>query len=144
MSLEGDFKTLQWWIKRFHKLSDGSAMQDLADDFVAETLKLTRENFNKKQNPAGIPWRRRKDNKPHPLMVKSGKLRGSFRRGRSGRLKAEVLSMDPKSKYHQHGTKKMPRRQMLPGKVIPSRYSRAYSRLASKRMMGILTGKRMR
>jgi phage gpG-like protein len=116
-------------------------MGDLAEAFVDATLKLTRENFDKKQNPAGIPWRRRKKDQPWPLMVKTGKLRGSFRRGRGGKHRAEVLSMDPKAKFHQHGTKKMPRRQMLPGKQIPSRYSRAYSKIARKKIMGVLLGK---
>lgn len=141
MSLTGDFKKVQWWADRFKKLASGDTIEQLTQVLVDETLKLTRENFDKKQNPAGIPWRRRKQDKPWPLMVKTGKLRGSFRRGRGSGKTATVISMDPKSKFHQYGTKKMPRRQMLPGSFIPPRYSRAYVKAIRRKLMPIMMGK---
>lgn len=135
--IEGDFKLLNAWIKRFNKLGDGDHIKALANDFAEKTLKLTDENFDKRQNPAGIRWRPRKKKYPHPILEKTGKMRRSFRKGQG----ATVYSTDAKAKYHQYGTKKMARRQMLPGAKLPSRYSRAFTKLARRRYMGILLGK---
>ncbi len=59
-------------------------------------------------------WVPRKDNKPHPLLEKTGKMRRGFRQN-IGPSYVEIYNPTPYFKYHQSNKprKKLPRRVMM-------------------------------
>lgn len=59
-------------------------------------------------------WVPRKDNKPHPLLEKTGKMRSNFKQN-LGPYYVEIYNPTPYFKYHQSNKprKKLPRRVMM-------------------------------
>lgn len=59
-------------------------------------------------------WVRRKDNKPHPILEETGRMRSNFKQ-RLGSDYIEIYNPTPYFKYHQSNKprKKLPRRVMM-------------------------------
>lgn len=59
-------------------------------------------------------WVPRKDNKPHPILEKTGKMRANFKQN-LGPYYVEIYNPTPYFKYHQSNKprKKLPRRVMM-------------------------------
>ena len=59
-------------------------------------------------------WVPRKDNKPHPILEKTGKMRSNFKQN-LGPYYVEIYNPTPYFKYHQSNKprKKLPRRVMM-------------------------------
>ena len=53
-------------------------LSPLTADLAAETVKQTQRRFDRRTAPDGSRWKPRKDNLPHPLLEKSGRLRRSI------------------------------------------------------------------
>lgn len=74
--------------------------------------------FSSKGGEFGDPWPPRKDSLPHPLMDKSGRLKRSLTTKNADsvrNIRADRIvygSKVPYSKFHNQGTKNMPRRQV--------------------------------
>jgi phage gpG-like protein len=58
-------------------------------------------------------WAKRKKAYPHPILNKTGKLKGSFKRTLLTNTELHITSNVPYFKYHQLGTRKMTKRQIL-------------------------------
>lgn len=87
-----------------------SLMRDLADNsksFFQDT------NFNARAF-VDVPrkrWSKRKDNKPHPILEKTGKLRNSARARVQSSTRASVEFTAPYASFHNSGTRRLPKRQ---------------------------------
>ena len=71
-------------------------------------------NYGSRGSLFGAKWEPRKDNKPHPLLERTGKMRSSFAQ-RLGDEYVEIFNPTPYFKYHQSNKarRKLPRRIML-------------------------------
>ena len=68
-------------------------------------------NFSKRGAVFGATWRRRKRSYPHPLLRKTGEMKGGFKAFVSS-TKAVISNPVPRFKFHQLGTRRMPARKM--------------------------------
>ncbi|MCA9667374.1 MAG: phage virion morphogenesis protein [Myxococcales bacterium] len=73
-------------------------------------LQSIQRNFAEGGRPSR--WAPRKDNLPHPLLIKSGRMLASLR-ARSGSNFAEVSERAPYAIYHHTGTGRMPARKSV-------------------------------
>jgi len=68
--------------------------------------------FNKQQQEKVGPWAPRKDDKKHPLLNKTGRMKRSFQ-FKSNRKGFTIQNSTLYSGYHEEGTDKMPKRSAL-------------------------------
>ena len=68
--------------------------------------------FNKQQQETVGPWALRKDDKKHPLLNKTGRMKRSFQ-FKSNRKGFTIQNSSPYSGYHEEGTNRMPKRSAL-------------------------------
>ena len=59
-------------------LLDDSALRDLPGRLAEPTERQTQERFGRRREPSGKRWEPRKRKAGHPLLEKSGRLRGSI------------------------------------------------------------------
>lgn len=80
-------------------------------------------NFSSRGALFGQPWAKRKDNKSHPILEKTGRMRRSFNQ-RLGDNYVEISNSAQQFKYHQSNKprRKLPRRVMLKLDEIRRRY----------------------
>ena len=71
---------------------------------LGEVIKKQRRlAFNQKKDPiSDVAWARRKYIYPHPLLVKTGKLKNSVKVKKKGKNRSDVVSIFY-GKYHQFG-----------------------------------------
>lgn len=68
--------------------------------------------FDKQTEENKGPWKPRKDNQPHPLLRKTGRMRSGFQ-FRSNSKGFSIKNNVDYSGYHEEGTEFMPRRSAL-------------------------------
>lgn len=80
----------------------------------AELKTAVDQNYKSRGSLFGAKWKPRKDNKTHPLLEKTGKMRAGFKE-RLGPDYVEIYNTVDYFKYHQSNKprKKLPRRIML-------------------------------
>ena len=89
-------------------------LSPLTADLAAETVKQTQRRFDRRTAPDGTRWKPRKDNLPHPLLEKSGRLRRSIGERDLQEKEAEIgTSGVVYAGVHQHGSDRIPQRQFL-------------------------------
>ena len=59
-------------------LLDDSALRDLPGRLAETTERQTQERFGRRREPSGKPWEARRRKAGHPLLEKTGRLRGSI------------------------------------------------------------------
>lgn len=96
----------------------GYARHRILQQVAAEALRQHQERFSRRVAPDGTPWEPRQDRKAHPLLEKTGRLRGSLRAVPGGRRRDRIDVKAwgvPYSRVHQFGSEKrnIPRRQYL-------------------------------
>ena len=105
-------------IRRLDKLSFAAPLKDV----LTIMQDATADNFRREQDPAGNPWAplKRKYAKSKKILVDTGDLKESVTRAgakgsvaRITRTKLEFGTEIPYGRYHQHGTKRMARRQFV-------------------------------
>lgn len=77
------------------------------------TRSLISEGFDKRQAPNGTAWAQREENKPWPLLEQTRKMRRGWRVFVSDKG-AIARNRDPKTRFHQKGTRYMKARPMIP------------------------------
>lgn len=90
-------------------------MEQLAE-IVEESVE---DNFHRQADVTGSTWPPRKDTLPHPLLIKTGKMKeaatggdGQYKRAERKGLKLGVKpDVVPYARYHQYGTSRIPQRQ---------------------------------
>lgn len=93
----------------------------------ADTASFIEERFVTKTDYKGKRWRRRKDNKPHPLLIETGRMKkaGMLRTygyktintSRVPPVRITTIRYHNRTPYahkHQHGTNFIPRRSFIP------------------------------
>lgn len=110
---------------------------------VAEEIdKDAAETFAAGQDPYGVPWapRVREPKDGHPLLDDTGKMKGSRRVRPRGDGDIDFRYDDPKSVYHQHGTRNMAARTLVPKRGLPNRWRDAIKELFAKSIREIWPG----
>jgi phage gpG-like protein len=109
-------------------------------DLATEAARLADESYGRRQDPHGGAWAPRKGGGGHPLLEKSGRLRGSLRGvalARGFRLTFGAAY----GVYHQNGTSRMSRRAILPYRGLPGAWRSALGALLVKRLRAALRGR---
>ena len=85
-------------------LTDKAALTKVAVELAATSLKQTDTRFDERVQPSGRPWRPRKDNKPHPILERSGALRrGIAADADAGGVKLHTTTGRGDEERHQWG-----------------------------------------
>lgn len=99
------------------KAWQGMVRGQLLRDVARLTTTQAKERVSKlKASPDGEGWAPRKDDLPHPLMVRTGKMLRSIRERRSAVAEyiSGVASLTPDyPKFHHTGTRRMPARPFV-------------------------------
>jgi phage gpG-like protein len=92
---------------------ENASLRDAMEQCLAAIHDGIEATFAAKVDSAGAAWPPRKDNLPHPLLDKTGKMKRAAITGGSAddrELVATVADV-PYATYHQTGTKRMPKRE---------------------------------
>lgn len=94
------------------------ALQPVFEYARAQLMKANAENFALGGLPSGSKWKPRSQEYPWPLMVRTGKLLASLSSlfGEPNQVDATEAVFGTKveyAKFHQYGTTKMPKRQIV-------------------------------
>ena len=88
----------------------GAGSRDLSAltaELAQQTVDQTSRRYDKRQAPDGKSWPPRKDNLPHPLLEKSGRLRRSIQVRALQEREATIGTAGvPYAAVHQHGSRK--------------------------------------
>lgn len=129
----GDFAELDRLRKAFEGLSR-QGMHEVSKVLAAEALHQLDEEFEESRDPYNRPWAPPKRRKRGTLraakpLIDTGRMRSSFHaRPRRGGF---VVSTDVRyAGYHQKGTRRMVKRQMLPEKRLGPRWAPALEEAA--------------
>jgi phage gpG-like protein len=101
--------------RRFNKIpKDMGNMSVPLFKIGRELRKSVDENYSQRGSLFGAKWEPRKDNKRHPLLEKTGKMRRGFQQ-RIGEGYVEIYNVEDYFKYHQSNKPRtrLPRRLML-------------------------------
>lgn len=85
------------------------AIQTLGDDWT-ERLKRTHQQA---EDPYGQRWKPRKNQHPHPPLIKSGRMLGSYS-SKANKKSITISNNASYSSYHDQGTKTIDKRPLLP------------------------------
>lgn len=110
--IEVDLRSLEGLERRLTRLQNPDtrdAIRDLADD----SIRQVRRHFDRRRGPDGTPWPPRKDDEPHPLLEKSGRLFRSIGPRSFEKYGFEISTLNvPYATVQQYGD---------PGRNIPPR-----------------------
>ncbi len=92
---------------------------------------LISEGFDTRKAPDGAPWAKREQDKPWPLLEKTGRMRRGWRVIVSSKGMTTKNSVKH-AKFHQEGTRKMAARPMVPrkGQRLPEKWRVSLLRVA--------------
>jgi hypothetical protein len=102
-------------------------MQSVFYWFKQEVIKLLQETYNAQRNPYGQRWVERQQFYPHPILDRTGIMKGAFKIRMSG----DTYSISNEARnengiayasYHQYGTKYLPIRQVIPEVEVPEHW----------------------
>lgn len=93
--------------------------RDTMEELAVIVQESVENNFQRQTDVTGSFWPPRKDNLPHPLLIKTGKMKDAATGGRGHYKRAQRKGLQmgvkpdkvPYAKYHQHGTARLPQRQ---------------------------------
>ena len=84
----------------------------MRQDLAATALRQHQQRFIRRVDPEGVRWQDRVDDKPHPLLERTGRMRRSIRAVPEG--DGITVSADtPYAAVHQHGSDTIPARPFL-------------------------------
>lgn len=126
MSLSGDFSALAALIHSFEKASDPSLFGKLSTALTAEATQLVQAEFGSQSDPYGNAWAPLKA-RAGMILSDTGRLRGSVASSSSSN-EVRVRVTASYGVYHQHGTSRMPKRQILPNEGdLPGEWRSAFT-----------------
>jgi phage gpG-like protein len=133
--LRGDFGALEDLQRRIREVSSSRFRQELAHRLAGTAIKLLADEFRQSRDPYGNPWKpvnrnRARDRRARSRRAASGRAkRGDLPLIDSGRLRAAATSAAADlstgdlvrisipvdyASYHQYGTRRMAKRQIIP------------------------------
>lgn len=110
--VRGDFAGLARLKTRIAKAARPEFEAKVAQSMAAAALKQLADGFRKSRSPYGEKWAKLKSRKGKPLLD-TGRMRASTGIApRPGGF--EIFVTAGYASYHQHGTRRLPQRQMIP------------------------------
>lgn len=117
--LRGDFGALEDLQRRIQMVTNPAFKVAVAKRLTGTAIKLLADEFRKSQDPYGNPWKPLKRRRGKPLLD-TGRLRaaavGQAANQSSGAMVRVVIPVFYAS-YHQDGTRRIPRRQIVPDRA---------------------------
>ncbi len=151
MSVTGDFDKIARWQKNFEAVARGEYREDANRDCGKATLELVREGFEKEKDPFGNPWKPKVI--PNGTKILHGPNRwkpytpGRLRIFRVIKVSKDGFGVESMASYfnpHQFGfrhnksKRRITKRQMVPGNVLPIRWSSTYARITNRHIKAML------
>ena len=107
-----DLRDLVDLSRRVTSVIEAAGRTRMRQDLAATALRQTQQRFSRRVSPEGERWRDRVDNKPHPLLEETGRMRRSIRAVPDGDAVAVTASTEYAA-VHQYGTDRIPARPFL-------------------------------
>jgi phage gpG-like protein len=113
-------------VKRAPKLLDAIGLQ-VGEEFLG----LVQDGFREQRNPFGHAWPPKKRPDGRAILVgRTTRLRRSWHLERTARGVITIASAVVYTPYHQHGTRRMPARKMVPDDELPPAWNAALNETA--------------
>lgn len=122
LRLSGDFGAFEEFGKRIAKAGSAATMRDIMAAVGEEAVELVREGFEKESDPYGSKWAALKYRSGR-ILQDTGRLRSSVHRQSATANRVSVGLSATYASFHQFGTRRMPRRAMLPTGRMPRSWS---------------------
>ena len=163
MPVTGDFAALRDLQKRLERIAGGRFAPELAQRLGAVGMKLVADEFRESRDPYGKPWapvqrNRAKDRKARARraaagkpakadkpLIDTGRLRASVTAARTSGSTVRITLPVSYASFHQTGTKRIQRRQILPEHAtggLGPRWTAAFNREASRMLQELASGRR--
>ena len=134
-------KELQKFQKALEKETE-KALARASKKSAAQLLKFTKQTFKEQKDPHGTPWKKKKRPDGRKILHgPTGELRRLWKVEEATREKWSVAAGAPHYKFHQDGTKHIPRRAMTPWRGLPKRYSDAFEAIYVTELSKALGGR---
>lgn len=95
-------------------------MRDALEEAEAELMLGIAENFRTSTHPNNRKWKKRKDRKPHPLLILTGRLMGSATSASHAEHVRDIADRSietgtevPYAEFHELGTQRIPIRAFI-------------------------------
>lgn len=119
----------------------GPVRRQIIADWATETIHLIEQSFNARANPYGKAWAPRVTaGGGHPLLEKSGAMRGGFQAEPTARG-IRMFNVTQYWVYHQSGTRNMVARKTLPDRGLPALWRATYQKVARQRLQSWIRGR---
>lgn len=100
-------RSVQRRIDRWHSRTVNRMQGELLNKLATRIAKQSRDRIREQgPTPEGTAWPPRVDNKPHPLLIKTGALLRSIRHTRESKNLIHIGPGVPYGKYHQNSDRK--------------------------------------
>lgn len=121
MGISGDFSALAKLTDRISEAKIRGLLPKVAQRIGAAAVKQISDEFRESRDPYGQPWkplksprgRQGKKKRSDKPLIDTGRLRASFRAQPDGATVRVSTDVDY-AEFHQDGTSRIPRRQILP------------------------------
>lgn len=127
---KGGSRQLSAWIAALKELP--REMRAMPRDMAEEAVDLVKQTFENEADPYGAKWARLKYRSGR-ILQKTGGLKSSVNVATSGRGFTVSIARSYGA-YHQTGTRRMPRRAMLPFRGMPLAWKSAFAEVAEERI----------
>lgn len=113
-----------------------STIQSLA----YKALEIIQAEFDNSVDPFWNPWTPLK-RPTHKILIDTGNMKASFRISSIQEDRFEIANDTEYASFHQHGTKTIPKRQMLPEDGLPPKWADAFEEIIVNDLVKDLQGK---
>lgn len=123
--VSGDFAKLEAWRR---KLRASPKVAEAVGKTVAEEfINLIKDGFRAEANPYGYGWKPKLRNDGKTLSGKTSRLKTGWHVSRVSKLTFVISPSVNYAKFHQHGTRFLPIRMMVPTRArgLPAKYWKA-------------------
>ncbi len=119
-NFKSGFKALGTFRVKLEKSDD--LLISMSKEMRQDVLALIDEGFEKRRDPIGRRWKRRKRAYPWPILNKTLAMRKGWRARSNGKRGTDLMNAVPYTRWHQWGTRKMVARKMIPDKRLSPRW----------------------
>lgn len=127
VSFTGDFKTLEKWASKV--ASAPAVLDDIGENLAEEGIDLIKEGFEKETDPYGRKWAPLKRRKGR-ILQKTARMKNSYHREYANRTGFKIGAGVNYAKHHQHGTRRMVARRMVPNANLPAVWRQRFVEVA--------------
>lgn len=141
--VRGDFAELESLLRNLTRLQRLEHTKDTLEAIGAKSIELIEQGISRQVDPYGSSWRERRAGKNRGRGPVLRGLIGTFSHSMRGRLRVLVQSSDTHAALHQHGTKRLPRRLLVPlaERGLPKRWAQAFQEIAHRQFLRHFRGR---